>query len=46
VLAPKQTVEAVIPIADLSADAASYVLNACYREPGGALRCATEDFRD
>jgi len=44
-VAPKETVEAVIPIADLSTEAASYVLNACYRRPDGALRCATEDFR-
>jgi predicted Zn finger-like uncharacterized protein len=42
---PGNTFNAVITISSPSADATGFKLNVCYRESGGDLRCAIEDFR-
>jgi hypothetical protein len=42
---PGNTFNAVITIPSPSADATGFKLNVCYRESGGDLRCAIDDFR-
>ena len=42
---PGETFSAVISIEAPEADATGFKLNVCYRQPGGRLRCAIEDFR-
>ena len=42
---PGNTFNAVISIPSPSADATGFKLNVCYRESGGDLRCAIDDFR-
>ncbi len=42
---PGNTFNAVITIPSPSADATGFKLNVCYRESGGELRCAIDDFK-
>jgi hypothetical protein len=42
---PGETFSAVISIDAPDADATGFKLNVCYRQPGGRLRCAIDDFR-
>jgi predicted Zn finger-like uncharacterized protein len=42
---PGNTFNAVITIPSPSTDATGFKLNVCYRESGGDLRCAIDDFR-
>ena len=44
-VAPGETFSAVISIEAPDADATGFKLNVCYRQPGGRLRCAIDDFR-
>jgi predicted Zn finger-like uncharacterized protein len=44
-VAPGETFSAVISIEAPDPDATGFKLNVCYRQPGGRLRCAIEDFR-
>jgi predicted Zn finger-like uncharacterized protein len=42
---PGETFSAVISIEAPDVSATGFKLNVCYRQPGGRLRCAIEDFR-
>ncbi len=42
---PGNTFNAVITIQSPSAEATGFKLNVCYRESGGKLRCASDDFK-
>ena len=42
---PGETFSAVISIEAPDADATGFKLNVCYRQPGGRLRCAIDDFK-
>ena len=42
---PGETFSAVISIEAPDANATGFKLNVCYRQPGGRLRCAIDDFR-
>ncbi len=42
---PGETFSAVISIAAPDANAVGFKLNVCYRQPGGRLRCAIDDFK-
>ena len=44
-VAPGQTFSAVISIEAPDANATGFKLNVCYRQPGGRLRCAIDDFK-
>ncbi len=44
-VAPGDTFSAVISIDAPDANATGFKLNVCYRQPGGRLRCAIDDFR-
>ncbi|NCF60225.1 MAG: DUF3426 domain-containing protein [Gammaproteobacteria bacterium] len=44
-VAPGETFSAVISIEAPDADATGFKLNVCYRQPGGRLRCAIDDFK-
>ena len=44
-VAPGETFSAVISIEAPDANATGFKLNVCYRQPGGRLRCAIDDFR-
>ncbi len=44
-VAPGETFSAVISIEAPDDDATGFKLNVCYRQPGGRLRCAIDDFR-
>ena len=44
-VAPGETFGAVISIEAPDATATGFKLNVCYRQPGGRLRCAIDDFR-
>ncbi len=44
-VAPGETFSAVISIEAPDATATGFKLNVCYRQPGGRLRCAIDDFR-
>ena len=44
-VAPGDTFSAVISIEAPDATATGFKLNVCYRQPGGRLRCAIDDFR-
>lgn len=44
-VAPGETFSAVIAIEAPDANATGFKLNVCYRQPGGRLRCAIDDFR-
>lgn len=44
-VSPGTTFNAAIAIATPSADATGFKLNVCYRQVGGELRCAIEDFK-
>jgi predicted Zn finger-like uncharacterized protein len=44
-VAPGETFSAVISIEAPDAAATGFKLNVCYRQPGGRLRCAIDDFR-
>ena len=45
VVAPGDTFSAVISIDAPDANATGFKLNVCYRQPGGRLRCAIDDFK-
>ena len=45
VVAPGDTFSAVISIEAPDASATGFKLNVCYRQPGGRLRCAIDDFK-
>ena len=42
---PGETFSAVISIEAPEVNATGFKLNVCYRQPGGRLRCAIDDFR-
>jgi hypothetical protein len=42
---PGETFSAIISIEAPDADATGFKLNVCYRQPGGRLRCAIDDFK-
>jgi predicted Zn finger-like uncharacterized protein len=42
---PGETFSAVISIAAPDVNATGFKLNVCYRQPGGRLRCAIDDFK-
>jgi hypothetical protein len=42
---PGETFSAVISIEAPDANAIGFKLNVCYRQPGGRLRCAIDDFK-
>ncbi len=42
---PGETFSAIISIEAPDVNATGFKLNVCYRQPGGQLRCAIEDFR-
>jgi predicted Zn finger-like uncharacterized protein len=44
-VAPGETFSAVITIDAPDASATGFKLNVCYRQPGGRLRCAIDDFK-
>jgi predicted Zn finger-like uncharacterized protein len=44
-VAPGDTFSAVISIEAPDANATGFKLNVCYRQPGGRLRCAIDDFK-
>jgi predicted Zn finger-like uncharacterized protein len=44
-VAPGETFSAVISIEAPDANATGFKLNVCYRQPGGRLRCAIDDFK-
>ena len=44
-VAPGETFSAVISIEAPAANATGFKLNVCYRQPGGRLRCAIDDFK-
>ena len=44
-VAAGETFSAIIAIEAPDADATGFKLNVCYRQPGGRLRCAIDDFR-
>ena len=44
-VAPGNTFSAVISIEAPDAEATGFKLNVCYRQPGGQLRCAIDDFK-
>jgi predicted Zn finger-like uncharacterized protein len=44
-VAPGEAFSAVISIEAPAANATGFKLNVCYRQPGGRLRCAIDDFR-
>ena len=44
-VAPGETFGAVISIEAPHANATGFKLNVCYRQPGGRLRCAIDDFK-
>jgi predicted Zn finger-like uncharacterized protein len=44
-VAPGETFGAVISIEAPNANATGFKLNVCYRQPGGRLRCAIDDFK-
>ncbi len=44
-VAPGETFSAVISIDAPDANATGFKLNVCYRQPGGRLRCAIDDFK-
>ena len=44
-VAPGATFSAVISIEAPDANATGFKLNVCYRQPGGRLRCAIDDFK-
>jgi predicted Zn finger-like uncharacterized protein len=44
-VAPGETFSAVIAIEAPDPDATGFKLNVCYRQPGGRLRCAIDDFK-
>jgi predicted Zn finger-like uncharacterized protein len=44
-VAPGETFSALISIEAPDANATGFKLNVCYRQPGGRLRCAIDDFK-
>ena len=44
-VAPGDTFSAVISIEAPSAEATGFKLNVCYRQAGGKLKCAIDDFK-
>jgi len=44
-VAPGNTFSAIISIEAPDAEATGFKLNVCYRQPGGQLRCAIDDFK-
>jgi hypothetical protein len=43
---PGERFTAMVKVDAPSPEATGFKLNACYREPGNRVRCATEDFKE